>query len=411
MIVSYISASLRKLQQFPWRKTGRRLSQRFAEGRLGQTAGALTFTTTIALVPLITVALAVVTVFPLFDQFQNVLQRWLIESLIPDSISRQVLGYLTQFTNKASRLGVVSFAALMFSALALVFTIDRSLNAIWRVTKPRPWGQRLLLYWAVLTLGPVLVAAGLVTMASVITWSGGSLRSQSPAMKQALDVLEFVLLWGGISALYRFVPNTHVPWRQVLGGSLWTTLVVELSRGLLTWYLANMSTFSLVYGAFATLPILLVWIYMSWVIVLLGAVLVASWPGLAMGHVRDTQAPGAPFQLALDTLRELKKAQTGGLHGASLTSLAEGLQADPLQMQQVLEQLQQLDWVGLLNEDAPGQAPRYVLLIDTQTTHLAPLMSVLLLAQEPGSGGMHRQWQDWVLADVMSEQSLEIRKL
>ena len=145
MIVSYISASLGKLQQFPWRKTARRLSQRFAEGRLGQTAGALTFTTTIALVPLITVALAVVTVFPLFDQFQNVLQRWLIESLIPDSISRQVLGYLTQFTSKASRLGVVSFAALMFSALALVFTIDRSLNAIWRVTKPRPWGQRLLL--------------------------------------------------------------------------------------------------------------------------------------------------------------------------------------------------------------------------------------------------------------------------
>jgi len=401
MILSYISASFRKLHQFPWRQTAHRLRQRFADDRLGQTAGALTFTTTIALVPLITVALAVVTAFPLFDQFQNVLQRWLIESLIPESISRQVLGYLTQFTSKASRLGVVSFAALMFSALALVYTIERSMNDIWRVKKTRPWGQRLMLYWAALTLGPVLIAAGLVTMASVIIWSGGSLRSQSPAMKQALDILEFVLLWGGISALFRFIPNTHVPWRQVLGGSLGTTLVLEIARSLLTWYLARMSTFSLVYGAFATVPILLVWIYMTWVIVLLGAVLVASWPGLTMGHKLNPQATGADFQLALGTLGLLLRFQSSGRHGAALLDLSASLYADPLQLQQVLEQLQQLDWVGLLNEDAPGQAPRYVLLVDVQTAPLAPLLTALLLAREPGSESLHAKWQDWVLADVL----------
>lgn len=275
------------------------------------------------------------------------------------------------------------------------------MNDIWRVTKTRPWGQRLMLYWAALTLGPVLVAAGLVTMASVITWSGGSLRSQSPGMKQALDILEFVLLWGGISSLYRFVPNTHVPWRQVLGGSLGTTLVLEIARSVLTWYLARISTFSLVYGAFATVPILLVWIYMTWVIVLLGAVLVASWPGLTMGHVRQFQAPGAGFQLALDSLRELRAAQMSGLNGASLPDLAKHLQADPLQMQQVLELLQQLDWVGLLNEDAPSRAPRYVLLAEIHTTHLAPLVKALLLAHNPGSQAMHARWDTWVLADVI----------
>ena len=401
MIVTHISNFVSRLRQFPWRQTARRLGQRFTEDRLGQTAGALTFTTTIALVPLITVALAVITAFPLFDQFQNVLQRWLIESLIPDTISRQVLGYLTQFTTKASRLGVVSFAALMFSALALVFTIDRSLNAIWRVNKTRPWGQRVLLYWGALTLGPILVAAGLVTMASVILWTGGSLRSQSPAMKQALDVLEFVLLWGGISALYRFVPNTHVPWRQVLVGSLGTTLVMEIARSLLTWYLARMSTFSLVYGAFATVPILLVWIYMTWSIVLLGAVLVASWTGLTMGHVRDPQLPGANFQLALDTLRELNNSRVGKSYGAGLRELSVRLNADPLQMQQVLEQLQQLDWVGLLNEDNAGKAPRYVLLVDANTVLVEPLMTQLLLADEPGSKAVHQQWRDRVLADFI----------
>ncbi|MFM7697297.1 MAG: YihY family inner membrane protein [Limnohabitans sp.] len=399
--MSYIQNASRQICSFPWRKALQRLRQRFAEDRLGQTAGALTFTTTIALVPLITVALAVVTAFPVFDQFQNILQRWLIESLIPDSISRQVLGYLTQFTTKASRLGVVSFAALMFSALALVFTIDRSLNAIWRVSKARPWGQRLLLYWAALTLGPVLVAAGLVTMASVILWSGGSLRSQSPTMKLALDVLEFVLLWGGISALYRFVPNTHVPWRQVLGGSLGTTVVLEIARSLLTWYLTRMSTFSLVYGAFATVPILLVWIYMTWVIVLLGAVLVASWPGLRMAYVRETQAPGAGFQLALDALRELRQRQMQGLHGFDLQTLADRLDADPLQMQSVLEQLQQLDWVGLLDESSSSAAPRYVLLADAQNTSVQPLIKQLLLADEPGSTSIQQQWKHWKLIDVL----------
>lgn len=362
MIVSYLKNSWQVLQEFPWRMAARSLRLRFADDRLGQTAGALTFTTTIALVPLVTVTLAVVTAFPIFDQFQNVLQRWLVESLIPESISRQVLGYMTQFTTKASRLGSVSFAVLLFSALVLIFTIDRSLNAIWRVRKHRPMGQRVLLYWAVLTLGPLLLTAGLVTMASVISWSGGSLRSQAPGMKLALDVLEFVLLWTGITCLYRFVPYTHVPWRQVLGGSLTTTVVLEAARGLLTWYLGSMSTFSLVYGAFATVPILLVWIYMNWVIVLLGAVLVASWPSLMMGALRHSDAPGWHFQLATEVLKVLQETRQTPRHGMGHLELAQRLQVDPLQLEVVLENLQALDWVGLLNEDSPAMSPRYVLL-------------------------------------------------
>lgn len=362
MIVSYLKNGWRTLTEFPWRIAARSLRQRFAEDRLGQTAGALTFTTTIALVPLVTVTLAVVTAFPIFDQFQNVLQRWLIESLIPESISRQVLGYLTQFTTKASRLGSVSFAALLFSALVLIFTIDRSLNAIWRVRQTRALPQRVLLYWAVLTLGPLMVTAGLVTMASVISWSGGSLRSHGSGMRMALDALEFLLLWFGITVLYRFMPNTHVPWRQVLVGSLVTTWVLEVARAMLTWYLGNMSTFSLVYGAFATVPILLIWIYMNWVIVLLGAVLVASWPSLMMGALRHGDSPGWHFQLATEVLQALTQARQSHRHGLNHMTLAKQLQVDPLQLEEVLTQLQAMDWIGLLDEDKPGEAPRYVLL-------------------------------------------------
>ncbi len=372
---------------------------RFADDRLGQTAGALTFTTLIALVPLLTVALAVVTAFPIFDQFQTVLQRWLVESLIPESISRQVLGYLTQFTTKASRLGSFGFAALMVSAVALILTIDRSLNSIWRVRQQRAWGQRLLLYWAALTLGPLLVAAGLLTMASVITWSGGSLRYQGPGVKMALGVLEFLLLWGGISALYRWVPNTYVAWRPVLVGSFVTALVLEGARSVLAWYLASMPTFSLIYGTFATVPILLVWIYTTWVVVLLGAVLVASWPSLSQG-LSDAHDPyaGQNFTLALGCLRLLQQARLQGTGGLGLDGLAQPLQADPWQVQEVLDTLVQLDWVGVLNEP---QDPRYALLVDLASTRAAPLLNQLLLADTPHTQAVWAKWQDWRLAELI----------
>ena len=134
---------LKDLSHFPWRTTALTLRQRFREDRLGVTASSLTFTTTLALVPFFTVALAVFTAFPMFAKVQDVLQRWLIESLVPDTISRQVLGYLTQFASKASRLGALGLAITLVTALALILTIDRTLNSIWRVRRPRPLGQQI----------------------------------------------------------------------------------------------------------------------------------------------------------------------------------------------------------------------------------------------------------------------------
>jgi membrane protein len=219
-----------------------------------------------------------------------------------------------------------------------------------------------MLYWAALTLGPLLVAASLVTMAWVITWSGGSLRYQGPGVKLALNILEFMLLWGGISALYRFVPNTPVAWRPLLLGSFFTALVLETARSGLAFYLASMPTFSLIYGTFATVPILLVWVYTTWVVVLLGAVLVASWPDLAHDLlVPDNPATGQGVALGLGCMRLLQQARAQSAGGMAAASLAQQLNADPVEVEKVLGLLQQLDWVGVLNEP---QAPRYVLLID-----------------------------------------------
>ncbi len=134
---------LAELSRFPWRDTATTLRARFREDHMGLTASSLTFTTTIALVPFFTVALAIFTAFPIFSKLQGALEDWLIRSLIPDNIARQVLGYLTQFSGQASKLGVVGLGVLLITSIMLILTIDRTLNDIWRVRRTRPLATRL----------------------------------------------------------------------------------------------------------------------------------------------------------------------------------------------------------------------------------------------------------------------------
>src|SRR3954465_14819836 len=189
-----VAQLLAELSRFPWLSTARTLRERVREDHLGLTASSLTFTTTIALVPLVTVALAVFTAFPMFSKLQGALQAWLVQSLVPDAISRQVLAYVNQFAGKASRLGAFGLAAFFFSALALVLTIDRTLNAIWRVRRARPLAQRVLIYWAVMTLGPVLLAVSITVTSYALYASRGLVSGIPGAVQFIIDVFEFAAL-------------------------------------------------------------------------------------------------------------------------------------------------------------------------------------------------------------------------
>ncbi len=379
MIVSYLKALSQNLREFPWKRSALIVFRRFTEDRLAQTAGSLTFTTSIALVPLFTVVLAAFTIFPIFGQFQVGIQRWLVESLMPESISRQVLGYLTQFSSKASRLGVAGFAALVFSAIALVLTIDHTLNAIWRVRTHRSWMKRMVLYWTAMTLGPLVVALGLFLMSMVFSYTGDTLPVFSIIWRPLLSLIEFVLLVCSISALYRFMPNSQVESKHALIGGFSAGVALEGARKLLTLYLGKMSTFSVVYGAFATVPILLVWIYTLWVIVLVGAVWVSCLPALLQESVREGGGPGWKFQLAVECLQLLYRIQQNDSKGASLFAMSRYLQVDPLELEQVIEKLVEMDWIGLLNEETDGEMPRYILLTMPQQARLNTLLSCFLL--------------------------------
>ena len=402
MIVTQVQDLLLRLRRLPWREVARLLRQRFREDRLGQAAGSLTFTTTIALVPLLTVALAVFTVFPGFSDFQIVLQKRLVEGLVPENISRQVLGYLTQFASKASRLGVAGVLALVLSALALVFTIERTLNAIWRVRKRRPLGQRILLYWTALTLGPLLVGASGVVMTQLLVYTRGLTPDINSGMRSVLGGIEFVLLAASVSALYRYVPYTQVRWSHALVGGLWVALATEVARNLLVLYFGKVPAYSMIYGAFATVPILLIWIYLAWVIVLIGAVVVASLPKLLGLGQRDANSVGWRFQLALEVLQQLQRARHTPTHGRSLLQLGEDLHIDPLQLEPILATLVELDWVARLSESSVQLEARYVLLADPALTPLSPLMERLLLAPSASSLGLWRQWQNLRLGDALT---------
>jgi membrane protein len=370
-----MAGMLQALGKWPWRQTAATLIERFREDRLGLTASSLTFTTIIALVPMFTVMLAVFSAFPIFSKFEDALQTYFLQTLVPPAIARPVLTALTQFASKAYRLGAVGLVALVCTALALMQTIDRTLNHIWRVRKSRPLAQRMLVYWAAVSLGPLLLGMSLTFTSYALSASTGWVSELPGVISVTLNVLEFLLLAGASAALFHFVPNTHVAWHHALAGGVFVSLGIQAAKRAMAFYLTQVSPYAAIYGAFATVPLLLVWIYFGWVIVLLGAVVAAYAPSLRIGMLPLLDTPGHRFQLALAVLRQL----IGG-GGRTGEQLAQALHVDLLQVEPVLDALIAIDWVGRLDEAGSG---RYVLLCDPARTLARPLVGQLLLDPAP----------------------------
>jgi membrane protein len=392
--------TVQTLKSWPWRETLETLAQRFREDRLGLTASSLTFTTLISLVPMVTVMLAIFSAFPIFASFQASLETYFLQSLVPNTIAKPVLTAVTQFASKASGLGAAGVIVLVFTTLSLMLTIDKTLNSIWRVRTYRPLAQRVLVYWTAVTLGPLLLGISLSMTSYALSASQGLVGALPGGIKFTLHLLEFVLLSCGMAALFHFVPNTPVRWRHAWAGGLFVGFGFELAKKGLAWYLSSVPTYSVVYGAFATVPIFLLWLYVSWSIVLLGAVVAAYAPSLQLHWSRPPDTPGARFQGALALLRELLNAQQQGLAGLRLEELAHALRNDPLWLEPILSLLTTLDWVGRLEE---GGSPRYVLLCHPEQTRAQPLIAQILLQPSPD---LEKFWSHARLAELQLSELL-----
>ncbi|WP_376709278.1 YihY family inner membrane protein [Comamonas sp.] len=407
-----------RMQTFPWRNTAQVLRERFKEDRLGVTASSLTFTSLLALVPFFTVALALFTAFPIFGKAQKVLERWLMDSLIPETIARQVLGYLTQFASKASQLGLVGFSILIVTAVALILTIDRTLNNIWRVRQLRPLGQRVLIYWAAITLGPLVLGLSLVLSSYVMSASKGLVNALPESLRFVFDSIEFMVLAAGMAGLYHYVPNTPVRWRHAWVGGLFVAVFMEVAKKALGLYLSSVPTYSVIYGAFATLPILLIWMYVAWSIVLLGALVTAYLPTVLSGVERLTSHRGWQFELAVEVLQCLAAERNLPHKGLFVRQLSRRLRIEAAQIQPVLQSLAKLDWVGAVQPpDAyaslESTEPRYVLLVDPYTTLVGPLVQALLLAPSQATEPLWQraQIQSMTLAELIAAPVADIHRV
>lgn len=250
--------------------------KRFLDEHCLQTAGALAFTTLFALVPLITVVLGILAAFPVFAQWRDKITGFIFANFLP-ATGDVVQVYFTQFADNASKVTAIGILVLVFSAVSLMLSIEDAFNRIWRVTVARKAAARFAMYWTVLTLGPLLLVAALAVSSYLFALPLLERADEEFSLKtRLLGWLPFLIQWCGLSLAYVVIPNCSVRKSSAVIGALVTALVFEAAKRVFAGYISSGASYQEIYGALAIVPIFIFWIYLSWILVLLGASLTAS---------------------------------------------------------------------------------------------------------------------------------------
>ncbi|RJF98875.1 YihY family inner membrane protein [Noviherbaspirillum saxi] len=328
--------------------------RRLNEERLPQVAGSLTFTTVLALVPIFAIAFAIFTTFPLFNTFRAALEAYFIKSLMPKAIANTILGYLNQFASKATRLSAIGAVGLILTAIVMMLTIDRAFNHIWRVKTPRTMSQRLVIYWAIVTLGPLLIGVSISFTSGLFRATndfGISFPLIGATFYTALSVL---LTMGAFTLLYIAVPNRSVDWRDAACGGLLAATAFEIAKRVFVIFITNFPAYTVLYGALAAIPIFLLWIYVSWLITLMGGVLAAALPIVKYERWWHVATPGSAFIDAMAILTVLHdarlKGQSSAVDARTLRALTR-LGFD--ESEALLEKMLDAGWVGRIKAEPP----------------------------------------------------------
>jgi len=327
------------------------VANRFREDRSIQTAGSLTFTMLLSLVPVITVVVALSTAFPVFDAAMTALETYLVKNILPDAAGVHTLtDHVASFARRAGRLTGIGLTVLAVTSIMLMIMIDGALNRIFRVQRRRPLAYRLLMYWAVLTLGPLLIGGSLWITSYLVGRSLGALRADWLTLA-AFWLVAFAFTCAALTMLYTVVPNRRIAIRHALAGGVVAAALFELAKRGFALYIANFPTYAMIYGTFAAVPVFLVWIYLSWLVVLLGATITALAPAYRLVEGERRRVAGQDLFDALAILAALARAQAGG-RVRGLTRLAVQTRLLPYRCERVLERCAALGWAAKTDRDS-----------------------------------------------------------
>jgi membrane protein len=280
-------------------------------------AGALSYTSLVALVPLTAIALAVLSAFPVFADAREQLLGYIIRGFVPE-VGAEVEWWFRYFAGTSARTTTLGILALAVTAVLLLATIEDQLHRIWRVESPRPWVQRILAYWAILTLGPLLlgVSFSLPSYIDLVVRDVGlnpSAITQGTGVQQLLRVVPLLLEVLAFTLIYALIPNCAVRWREAAVGGVVAALLIEGLKIGFAVYLATFSSYRAVYGALAAIPIFLLWMYVAWAAVLFGAVVAAALPQWRVDEqAKDTKPAAHRLGISLALLAELEAQRRVG---------------------------------------------------------------------------------------------------
>lgn len=294
--------------------------RRFLDDRCLETAGALALTTLFALVPTVTVAFGILSAFPVFGEWRADISAFVFRNFVPTA-GEAVESYLTQFADNASKATAVGIIVVLISVVSLTVAVESTFNRIWRVAQPRRVSSRFIVHWTVITLGPMAVVALLAVSAYLLALPLFAEAEAQWSLKQhLLRLLPFLIQWIVLLGAYALIPNRRVRVADAAVGAALAAALFEISKRLFADYATNGANYQQVYGALAMVPIFVLWIYLSWILVLMGASLTASLAAFEYRPAELRLAPGNEFRGLLRVLSHFVAAQRDGaaLHSVEL---------------------------------------------------------------------------------------------
>lgn len=343
-------------------------ADRARENDLTEVTSTMALATLTAIVPVLALSLAAFSAFPGFAGARQALEDLIVMSLLPEQYSEQLLGYISQFTSHAAGLTTFGLLGLAVTAFLLIDKLFVTLNRIFKVTAPRPWFQRVLIYWALMTVGPLAVAVSLTMTGH---YAAMALEGIDPGVSKTLyNVGQVFLQAFGFAVIYKFVPACRVHFSHALvGGSVVSVcgLVVKQLFGM--WVTAG--TLTNIYGAFVAIPVFVLWVYVAWYLFFAGAALAATIPKLTAGRFLDYYRPGNEFLTALAMLRELVHLRLRQKRPIlDVEELCDAADTYPEAAERILSRLAEAGYVAPVTTEAGGRTQEWVLVADSQKTTL-----------------------------------------